>query len=48
MCKEWKETEDILKKVSAEVIYLPYTTKISSTKIREVLNNENKYNNASL
>ena len=35
--QRWNDTEKALEAVNAKVIYLPYTDKISSTKIREAI-----------
>lgn len=39
--EKWKNYENELKKIGCKVIYFPYTDKISSSKLREVLKNEN-------
>lgn len=40
---KWKKYDKDLEKIGCKVIYFPYTEKISSTKLREVLkNNESK------
>ena len=38
----WEQTERDLKQFNAEVIYLSHTPDISSTRIRNILNNKNK------
>lgn len=35
---KWKEYEKELKKIGTKVIYFPYTDKISSTKLRSIIN----------
>lgn len=37
---KWKEYEKQLSKIGVEVIYFPYTDKISSTKLRKEINND--------
>ena len=37
---KWKDYEEQLKKIGVQVIYFPYTKKISSTKLRGELINE--------
>lgn len=38
--KRWNDTEDELNKIGVDVIYLPHTDNISSTKLRKVISNE--------
>jgi len=39
---KWKKYEEELSKIGTKVIYFPYTKEISSTKIKEKIDNDNK------
>jgi len=42
--EKWQNYEEELRKIGTKVIYFPYTKKISSTKINELLNSKDNVN----